>query len=258
MKLPASIRLTYRNILVNMDLGTMVFMLGLPAIYLLVLGTMFQAIIPGVSVSGSLKVEYTHFLGAGIVAMQTLTAGNIGGSMLWSDRRWGMFEQLLVGPFKRTDYLLGIIMVAIIFTLGGSLIMLLLSVAASGGYVFTIQSVGLIVAALILGTVLFSALYLIVSTIAKTMQAYNTITIVLFFVLDFASPAFYPINASSEAVIRYMSLVNPLTYVVEIVRTSMIATPDMATMLQLIVLTIVTSVLFVIARQMYKRVKLGI
>ena len=119
MKIPASIRLTYRNIMVNMDTGTMVFMLGLPALYLLVMGSMFQTLISGVSVNGE-TISYTHFLGPGIVAMQTLTAGNIGGSMLWSDRRWGMFEQLLVGPFKRTDYLLGIMFVAIIFTLGGT------------------------------------------------------------------------------------------------------------------------------------------
>lgn len=257
MKIPAAIRLTYRNILVNMDLGTMMFMLGLPALYLLVLGTMFQSLIPGVTVN-SQNVSYTHFLGPGIVAMQTLTAGNIGGSMLWSDRRWGMFEQLLVGPFKRTDYLLGIVMVAIIFTLGGSFIMLLLSVGTSGGFIFTPVSILLTIAALVVGTVLFSALYLIISTIAKTMQTYNTITIVLFFVLDFASSAFYPIDSSSEAIVRYMSLANPLTYITDIVRTSLISTPNMGTLIDLGVVTAITAVLFAIARQMYRRIKLGI
>lgn len=257
MMIPASIRLTYRNVLVNMDTGTMVFMLGLPALYLLVLGTMFQTLISGVPLS-SHDVSYTHFLGPGIVAMQTLTAGNIGGSMLWSDRRWGMFEQLLVGPFKRTDYLMGIMFVAIIFTLGGSFIMFLLSEGVSGGFVLTPLSILLTIVALVLGTVLFSALFLIISSIAKTMQTYNTITIVLFFVLDFASSAFYPINSSSVDVVRYISLANPLTYVTDVVRTALISVPDAATYTELLIVAVVTGILFELARQVYKRIRLGI
>lgn len=257
MKIPAAIRLTYRNILVNMDLGTMMFMLGLPALYLLVLGTMFEGIIPGISYNGEV-MSYTHFLGPGIVAMQTLTAGNIGGSMLWSDRRWGMFEQLLVGPFKRTDYLLGIVFVAIIFTLGGSFIMLLLSIAASGGYIISVISIGLTLAALVLGTMLFSALFIIISALAKTMQTYNTITIVLFFVLDFASTTFYPVKGSSEQVVRYMSLGNPLSYVADIVRSSLAGTPGTGTLVELGVVFVITVVLFTLARQLYKNIKPGV
>ncbi len=257
MKVPASIRLTYRNILVNMDMGTMVFMLGLPAMYLLVLGTMFQSLIPGVPVNNQ-SISYTHFLGPGIVAMQTLTAGNIGGSMLWSDRRWGMFEQLLVGPFKRTDYLMGIMFVAIIFTLGGSFIMFILSEAVSGGFILTPVSLLLTITSLVLGTVLFSAVFLIISSIAKTMQTYNTVSIVMFFVLDFASSAFYPISSSSESVVRYLSLANPLTYVTDIVRTALIGAPDTGTLVNLGVVTLITAILFAIARQMYKRIKMGI
>lgn len=257
MRIPASIRLTYRNVLVNMDMGTMMFMLGLPALYLLVLGTMFQTLIPGVSVNAQ-NVSYTHFLGPGIVAMQTLTAGNIGGSMLWSDRRWGMFEQLLVGPFKRTDYLMGIMFVAIIFTLGGSFIMFLLSEGVSGGFVLNAVSIFLTIAALVLGTILFSALFLIIASIAKTMQTYNTITIVLFFVLDFASSAFYPINSGSVSVVRIISLSNPLTYVTDVVRTALIGIPVKETFYELFVVTAITAVLFEIAREMYKRVRPGI
>jgi ABC-2 type transport system permease protein len=257
MKIPASIRLTYRNIMVNMDAGTMMFMLGLPALYLLVLGTMFQSLIPGVPVNNH-SISYTHFLGPGIVAMQTLTAGNIGGSMLWSDRRWGMFEQLLVGPFKRTDYLLGIVFVAIIFTLGGSFIMFILSELASGGFILNLVSVSLTIISLVLGTILFSSLFLIISSLAKTMQAYNTITIVLFFVLDFASSAFYPINSSSESVVRYMSLGNPLTYVTDIVRTALISTPTIWTLEEIGIVIVITAILFTIARQLYKSIKMGI
>ncbi len=257
MKIPASIRLTYRNIMVNMDTGTMVFMLGLPALYLLVMGSMFQTLISGVSVNGE-TISYTHFLGPGIVAMQTLTAGNIGGSMLWSDRRWGMFEQLLVGPFKRTDYLLGIMFVAIIFTLGGSFVMLVLSEAISGGFILTVISITLTVLALVIGTILFSALFLIISTIAKTMQAYNTITILLFFILDFASSIFYTITPQTPLPVRLMALGNPLTYVIDVVRNSLDYTPTIWTLYDLLIISVITAILFAIARQLYQNIKMGI
>ncbi len=257
MRLPAFLRLTYRNIRVNMDLGTMIFMLGLPALYLLVMGTMLQNIIPGVDVS-SARISYTHFLGPGIVAMQTLTAGNIGGGMLWSDRRWGMFEQLLVGPFKRTDYLLGIIMVAIIFAVAGSMIMLGLSVLISGGFVFNMLSVSLTMLSLILGTMLFSSLFLIISTVAKTMQTYNTITIALFFVLDFASSAFYPIPTTTDEVIRIISLSNPLTYIVDVTRTALIGVPDTTTYVYALAMLLLTVFLFVLARLLYRTVRSGV
>ena len=257
MRLPAFLRLTYRNIRVNMDLGTMIFMLGLPALYLLVMGTMLQNIIPGVDVS-STRISYTHFLGPGIVAMQTLTAGNIGGGMLWSDRRWGMFEQLLVGPFKRTDYLLGIIMVAIIFAVAGSMIMLGLSVLISGGFVFNMLSVSLTMLSLILGTMLFSSLFLIISTLAKTMQTYNTITIALFFVLDFASSAFYPIPTTTDEVIRIISLSNPLTYIVDVTRTALIGVPDTTTYVYALAMLLLTVFLFVLARLLYRTVRSGV
>ncbi|MCL4341477.1 MAG: ABC transporter permease [Candidatus Thermoplasmatota archaeon] len=257
MRIPAFLRLTYRNIRVNMDLGTMIFMLGLPALYLLVMGTMLQNIIPGVSVS-STRISYTHFLGPGIVAMQTLTAGNIGGGMLWSDRRWGMFEQLLVGPFKRTDYLLGIIMVAIVFAVAGSMIMLGLSVLISGGFVFNLMSVSLTMASLILGTMLFSSLFLIISTLARTMQTYNTITIALFFVLDFASSAFYPIPTTTDEVIRIISLSNPLTYIVDVTRTALIGVPDTTTYVYTLAMLILTVFLFVLARILYRTVRSGV
>lgn len=257
MRIPAFLRLTYRNIRVNMDLGTMIFMLGLPALYLLVMGTMLQNIIPGVSVSTT-KVSYTHFLGPGIVAMQTLTAGNIGGGMLWSDRRWGMFEQLLVGPFKRTDYLLGIIMVAIVFAVAGSMIMLGLSVVISGGFILSFLSVTLTMVSLILGTMLFSSLFLIISSLARTMQTYNTITIALFFVLDFASSAFYPIPSNSDSVIRAISLSNPLTYIVDVTRTALIGVPDATTYIYTLAMLIITVLLFVLARVLYRTVRSGL
>ena len=79
----------------------MMFMLGLPALYLAVLGVMYEGLITSVPGPNG-PISYITFLAPGIIGMQALTAGNIGGGMLWADRRWGMFEQILVKDINRS------------------------------------------------------------------------------------------------------------------------------------------------------------
>lgn len=257
MKLPAFIRLTFRNITVNTDPGTMFFMLGLPAFYLLVLGIMFQGIIPSIAINNE-SISYTKFLAPGIVGMQAFTAGNIGGGMLWSDRRWGMFEQLMVGPFRRTDYLLGIVSVSIIFSLGGSAIMILLATFISGGFTFTALSLIYMIVSLVAGTILFSSLFLILSILVRTMQAYNTLTLLLFFILDFASTAFYPITSATPEALRILSMINPLSYVANIVRDSMVYGVSLYTGFEMLLVIAVMLVLFLISLGLYRNIKTGL
>lgn len=257
MRIPAFWRLTIRNIKVNTDPGTMFFMLGLPAFYLLVLGIMFQGIIPSIGIDNQ-SISYTKFLAPGIVGMQAFTAGNIGGGMLWSDRRWGMFEQLMVGPFRRQDYLLGIVSVSIIFSLGGSAIMIVLATFISGGFNFTALSLIYMVLSLVIGTILFSSLFLILSILVRTMQAYNTLTILLFFILDFASTAFYPITSATPQALRIISMINPLSYVADIVRDSMVYGLTLTTSLDMLLITVIMVVLFMLSLGLYRNIKTGL
>ncbi len=257
MKLPAFIRLTIRNISVNTDPGTMFFMLGLPAFYLLVLGIMFQGIIPSISINNE-SISYTHFLAPGIVGMQAFTAGNIGGGMLWSDRRWGMFEQLMVGPFRRTDYLLGIMGVSIIFSLGGSAIMIVLATFTSGGFAFSAISTISMIFTLVTGTIFFTSLFLIISILVRTMQAYNTLTILFFFILTFASTAFYPITPQTPEALRLLSSLNPLSYVANIVRDSMVYGVGIGTFYDIIIVTGLMLSFFLISLGLYRNVQTGL
>ncbi len=257
MKLPAFIRLTVRNIVVNVDIGTLTFLLGLPALYFYVLGMMFQGTINTITLNG-VKTSYISFLAPGIMAMQTLTAGNIGGSLLWSDCRWGMFEQLMVGPFRRSDYLFGIISIAIIFSIGGSAIVLGFAFSTGTAH-FTITwlSALYLVTGLVLASILFTSVFLSLAVVVKTMQAYNTVTIILFFMLDFASNAFVPITPAVPAVLREMAAYNPLSAAVTIVRDSLIYGINSNTHIQMLLLALLSAVLFGVSVILYRRVRTG-
>ena len=81
-----------------MDPGSLTVIIGLPAMYLIFMGTKFTAIVHNFEVDG-VSYYYASYLAPGIIAFQTVMAGTIGGSMLWLDRRFGMFSQILSGPF---------------------------------------------------------------------------------------------------------------------------------------------------------------
>ncbi|MGP6220310.1 ABC transporter permease [Caldiplasma sukawensis] len=258
MKIPGFLKLTLRNILVNIDVGTMIFMLGLPTLYLFVMGQMFSSIIPSVSISGQTNSSYLDFLAPGIIALQSFTAGNIGGSMLWSDRRWGMFEQIMVGPFRRSEYILGILCVSIFFSLVGSGIMVSFSFLA--GISFSTSLIGVLtsILAIVFGTMLFSLIFIIISGVVKTLEAYNTITIVLFFLLDFASTAFYPIDNKTPDWLKFIAGYNPLSYVVNSLRFSLLYNAPFSILTDVFILFIAMLLFFIMALIVYRNIKTGI
>lgn len=254
MKLPGFLRLTFRNIMVNLDVGTLMFMLGMPGLYLVVLGVMFQGIVPSVSSSNG-STSYLTFLTPGIVGMQTLTAGSIGAGMLWADRRWGMFEQILVGPFKRVEYILGIMLLSVIFTLAGGAIMILIALGLSVSLSFTLLNAIILLLSLSIGAMFFSSLFLIISLKLKTMNAYNSATIFLFFFLDFASTAFYPVTSKTPYALRIFSAMNPLSYIVDISRDTMTYNAPYQALPSLGVIAVMMVVFFAIAMYMYSHLR---
>ncbi len=100
-------RLMYRNMRVNFDPGNLVILVGIPGLYLVFFGLGVQSMF---SSAGQGNGGYLSFLTPGIMGFQAVMAGVVGGSMLWADRRYGMLAQLLVGPFSRLQYLLGIML----------------------------------------------------------------------------------------------------------------------------------------------------
>ena len=256
MRAPDFYRLTVRNFKINSDPGTIMFMLGLPTLYLLVMGAMYQSLIPAVSFA-STSITYTDFLMPGIMGMEVMTAGTVGGSMLWSDRRYFMFDQLMAGPFSRISYLLGLISVSLVFSVLGNAIMLGIFYAFVGRLSFSIAGLGYAILTLFLGTMIFTSIYLIISIKTKKMQTYNTITIVLFFVIDFASSAFYPVTDATPYALRVLSRLNPLTYITDITRDTLVFDTMSGVFIDLIVLAIATIAVFAVELKLYSDVKPG-
>ncbi|EQD78702.1 ABC-type multidrug transport system, permease component, partial [mine drainage metagenome] len=64
---------------------------------------------------------------------QMVLGGVVAGNLFWLDRRWAMVEQIFSGPFLRSEYLAGLVVTTLIFSLAGAGIMLLVA-SRSWGY----------------------------------------------------------------------------------------------------------------------------
>lgn len=187
------------------------------------------------------------------MAFQSVMAGSVGGSVLWADKRYGMLAQLLVGPFTRLQYLLGIMLTSVAFGLGGALVMLVAAILLLGSIPVTAAGVGIMFGSILLGSIFFGSLLLFISAMVKSNNAYNSIQILIIFLVNFASTVFYPLSNSLPIEIRALFIANPLTYVADTVRGAYFGTLTVSDGYQMGVLTVETVVFLFLAVRAYMR-----
>ena len=248
MAAPNLLRLIYRNTRVNTDPASLVILLGLPAMYLVFFGYGFQSF-----AAGEPKNFYLGFLAPGIMAFQAVMAGTVGGGMLWADRRWGMLAQLLVGPFTRLEYLFGIMLTSLLFGLGGATVMLVLALVLLGAAPATALGILAAFGAIALGSIFFGSLMLLISTYVKSNNAYNSIQVLVLFVINFASTVFYPYSDSLPYAIRILFAINPLTYIADTARNGFNGALTVTNGIEMLILAVETAVVLVLASRAYMK-----
>lgn len=249
LEAPNIIRLIYRNIKVNTDPGSLTILIGLPAMYLVFFGFGFATLVT----SGNGAASYLSFLTPGLMGFQAVMAGTVGGGMLWADRRWGMLAQLLVGPFTRLQYLLGIMLTSVAFGLAGALVMLGIAYLLLGALPVTLAGLGVMLAIITLGSILFGSLMLLIAAKVKSNTTYNSIQILVLFLVNFASTVFYPFSSKLPIAIQVLFAANPLTYIADAVRAGYFGTYTVSVGYQIAVLCAETVIVLFLAARAYMR-----
>jgi len=249
LPVPNLLRLIYRNIKVNTDPGSLIILIGLPGMYLVFFGYGFGSL----AAAGGSSTAYLSFLTPGIMSFQVVMAGTVGGSILWADRRWGMLSQLLVGPFTRLQYLLGIMLTSMMFGFGGSAVMLGVAYALIGSGPAQPLALAVMFASITLGSIFFGALMLFIGALVKSNTAYNSVQILLIFIVNFASTVFYPLSSGLPVALRVLFYVNPLTYVADAVRGAYSGTLTGLDVYQMLLLGAETVVFLFLAVRAYMR-----
>lgn len=188
-----------------------------PALWLLVFGQVFTRIraIP----TGSLS--YIEFMAPGVLAQGVLFSAIFYGIAVIWERDLGIVHKLLASPASRLSLVLGKAIAAAARAIPQAAIIYVL--AALLGVRLDLRPGSLLVVLLLvsLGSATFATFSLVVACVVKTRERFMGIGQVLTMPLFFASNAIYPIELM-PGWLQVVARVNPLTYLVDGLRSAMI------------------------------------
>jgi ABC-2 type transport system permease protein len=110
-------------------------------------------------------------------------------------------------------------------------------------------TIPIIIFGAITGSVLFGSLASIISTRLRSSEGFNVIINTVFLFFAFVSTAFYPADGAPEP-LRTTFYLNPLTYLVDVIRAGIFGTITEFIIIEMIILVIIASVLFAIASRL--------
>ena len=243
------IRLVNRNITISINPGFLIWQVIFPLIYIFVAGFAYTALIPSVSFENK-DLTYPAFLASGMIGFNIMNSTLVSGIIIWNDRRHGMFEQIMSGPFTRAHYILSnIATIAIIGLVSAGLITAVGYPVFFESVEFSLVTIPLIVFSSIAGAILFGSIASIISTRLRSSEGFNVIINTVFLFFAFVSTAFYPAQGAPQPLATIFYL-NPLTYLVDIIRAGIFGTVTEFIILEMVVLAVLASILFIIATKL--------
>ena len=243
------IRLVNRNITISINPGFLIWQVIFPLVYIFVAGFAYTALIPSVSFENK-DLTYPAFLASGMIGFNIMNSTLVSGIIIWNDRRHGMFEQIMSGPFTRSHYILSnIATIAIVGLISAGLITAVGYPVFFESVEFSPVTIPLIIFSSIAGAILFGSIASIISTRLRSSEGFNVIINTVFLFFAFVSTAFYPAQGAPQPLATIFYL-NPLTYLVDIIRAGIFGTITEFVIMEMIVLAVLASILFIIATKL--------
>jgi ABC-2 type transport system permease protein len=240
------IRLVNRNLTISLNPGFLVWQVIFPLVYIFVAGFAYTTLIDSVPF-GDVDLGYPAFIASGMIGFNIMNSTLVSGIIIWNDRRHGMFEQILSGPFTKSNYILSnVITIGILGLVSGSIILLIGFPLFFNSIEFNLLTIPFLVFASIVGSILFGSIASIISTRLKSSEGFNVIINTVFLFFAFVSTAFYPAQGAPEPLATGFYL-NPLTYLVDIIRAGVFGTFTEFVILEMVVLIAAAATSFIIA-----------
>lgn len=221
-----------------------------PALWLLLFGEV-MARVRGIEAETS---SYLDYLAPGILAQSVLFGAIFYGIATIWERDLGILHRYLVSPAPRSALVAGRAMAAAVRGLAQGIIIYLLALVI--GIDVDLAPLHILGAAafIAIGAGLFASLSVTLACLVRTRERFMGMGQVITMPIFFASNAIYPIDLMPDW-LRVLSLLNPLTYVVDALRALMLRglTPAYGYPLDLGLLLALTSVLVFTAGRLYPR-----
>jgi ABC-2 type transport system permease protein len=195
----------------------LISMLVQPLFFLFIFGSGFG----GVQFPGLENISFIHYFAPGIITMAILFSSMFTGiSVLW-DKQFGFLQEVLVAPISRLSIIIG-------RTLGGA------SIALIQGFIILLIAVflgtpissplGLLLAIIFMVLIAIAAVGfgLILASKMNDFQSFPLIMNLVVMPLLFLSSAFFPVTENTT--LRVIASVDPLFYMVDGLRGSLVGT----------------------------------
>jgi ABC-2 type transport system permease protein len=248
--LNAVVVLLYRNLVASVDKVFLVWQIAFPIVYIFIAGYSYSALIGSQGVTlgdNNSSVPYPAYLAAGMIGFNMMNSSVVAGSIIWNDKRNGMFLQILVMPFARMEYIISnIITIMLMGLASAALILLAGSPILVGSAEPTLVGSLYVLYALVTGAIFFGSIAIIISTRLKSSEGFNVIVNSVFLFFSFVSTAFYPTQGVPDA-LSTAFYVNPLTYIVDITRAGIFNGVTFFTNIEVGIIAAVTAATFFLA-----------
>ncbi|MGI0041870.1 MAG: ABC transporter permease [Nitrosopumilaceae archaeon] len=249
------IRLVNRNLTISLNKGFLIWQVIFPLIYIFVAGFAYTALIDFVPL-GNKMLDYPAYIASGMIGFNIMNSTLVSGIIIWNDRRHGMFEQILVGPFTRAHYILSnVYTIGIIGLISAALITAVGYPLFFKSVEFNLLTIPLLIFASVVGSILFGSIASIISTRLKSSEGFNVVINTVFLFFAFVSTAFYPAEGTPEPLSTAFYF-NPLTYLVDVVRAGIFGNFNTFLGMEMLVLVIISLILFIIATKLLAKLEL--
>src|SRR5579884_4070849 len=217
--------------------------LGQPILLLLALGYGIGAIYRRAG-----EGNYLEFLVPGIVTQTVLLSGIFWGIIILQDKRFGFLSELLVAPVSRLKILIGSALGgATISVMQGLIVFIMSIIFGFRPYNWALVPVAFLV--LVLMCLALTSFGAGLASAVDDFQGFQGINNLIVMPAFFLSSALYPLNNVPEA-LRVISTLNPVSYMVDALRTLLSNQSHFGLTKDLIVmaLTFVACILFAVNR----------
>lgn len=224
----------------------------MPLFFLAFLG-LPMSFVPAREIPGLEGIGYLDFLAPGIVGMTLLFAGTMSGASVIWDKEFGFLKEVLVAPVSRFSVILGRSLGGMTTAIIQALIIIGIAVAM-GVQLSSISGFFLALVIMILTCAAFTGFGLIIATKLGNLEGFMAIMNLIIFPIFFLSGALFPIQAMPSW-LKYLMYINPLTYGIDGLRSTLIGVAAFPLWLDFTVLIILCIALATLGSYFFSRME---
>ena len=207
----------------------------------------------GLSSVTTLGSNYLGFVLPGVIGMSILFTSIFSGVSVIYDKQFGFLKEILVAPVPRSSIVLGKVAGSATISIINGIIILVLGTAMG---VVQINSLGQIFGAiLVMGLISFSfvSIGIAIASRLSSMEGFQVIMSFIVMPLFMLSGTFFPLD-SVPAWMKYISIVDPLMYGVDGLRSLLLGTSEFPLYVDLFVLGTFSAMMILISTYLFGKI----